>query len=229
MTGRFFTLIIVALTISSCAGLTYVTVPQSNINIIDKDIETGQKLTYTLQKTYILGIGGLSRRARNTNVVDELFKQANLRKNESLAYITKSKNVNSYLGILTIVKHTATGYIVRAVERGSHIEVDTTVSYRNEAAEKVTYNDQAAVVKKESEREKAEKAEQNKQELKNRNKEIEETVNREYKRLEQCKTIAEVYAFRTSIERMVFNHTLSENDAKPIYEAADHKIRTLLK
>lgn len=104
---------------SSCVGLTQVTVPQSNINIVDKDIETERQISDTLRKTYIFGIGGLSKKARNTNIVDELFKKANLQTNESLAYITQSRNINSVLGIFTVVKHTASGYIVRPVEYGA--------------------------------------------------------------------------------------------------------------
>lgn len=102
--------------LSSCAGLTQVTVPQSNINICGENIVTGPKETYTLKKTYILGIGGMSKKARNTNVVDELFKKVNLQKNEALAYVTQSKNYYTFLFLYTTVKHSASGYVVRVVE-----------------------------------------------------------------------------------------------------------------
>lgn len=112
MKGKLLALLVAIIALSSCAGLTQVTVPQSNINYIGEDIETCRRVEFTLVKTYFLGIGGMSERARNTNIIDELMKKANLQANESLAYISVSKNVNSYL-IFTEVKLTASGYVVR--------------------------------------------------------------------------------------------------------------------
>ena len=123
MKSRFIAFCGVLLILSSCAGLTQVTVPQSNINICGENIITGPKETYTLQKTYILGIGGMSEKARNTNVVDELFKKVNLQKNETLAYITQSKNFFTFLGIVTTVKHSASGYVVKVV--GEDYQIST--------------------------------------------------------------------------------------------------------
>lgn len=106
----FATLIVM----TSCTGLTQVTVPQSSINLNNTEIETARKVSYTLRKTYVFGIGGMSARARNTNIVDELMKKANLQTNEVLSYITISRNINiDCLGIVVISKHTATGYVVR--------------------------------------------------------------------------------------------------------------------
>lgn len=101
--------------LTSCVGLTQVTVPQSNVNIVGRDMETQRHVSYTLKKTYVFGIGGCSKRARNTNIIDELMKKANLQQNEALAYISVSKNVNNYAGVVTIAKFTASGYVVRPV------------------------------------------------------------------------------------------------------------------
>ena len=98
--------------LTSCAGLTMVTVPNSNVNYVGQDIETLRSVRYTLEKTYIFGIGGLSAKARNTNIIDELMKNANLGTNESLAYITVSTNINSITALYIKVKYTATGYVV---------------------------------------------------------------------------------------------------------------------
>lgn len=105
------TLMMIAL-LSSCAGLTQVTVPQSTINFVGQDFETERYVEYTLVKTYILGIGGMSEKARNTNIIDELMKKANLQDNEALAYISVSRNINTFL-FVTDVKFTASGYVVR--------------------------------------------------------------------------------------------------------------------
>ena len=57
----------------------------------------------------------MSHKARNTNIIDELMKKADLQQNESLAYISVSRNINTYLGLITDVKFTASGYVVRPV------------------------------------------------------------------------------------------------------------------
>lgn len=107
--------IVTLIIMTSCAGLTQVTVPCSPVNMGDRDIETERKVSYTLTKTYFLGIGGLSERARNTDIIEQLFRKANLKKNEALAYISVAENINCYLGIIVIAKFTATGYVVRPV------------------------------------------------------------------------------------------------------------------
>ncbi len=118
MKTRLATLLTSVIVLSSCAGMTQVTVPQSNINIYGKDVVTGPRVTYTLKKTYFFGIGGLSKKARTTNVVDELFKKVDLQRNETLAYITQSKSFNTYLGIVTFVELKASGYVVKVVDDG---------------------------------------------------------------------------------------------------------------
>lgn len=67
MKTRIFVLALCALALVSCAGFTHVTAPQSTINIIGKDVQTERYVEYKLTKTYILGIGGMSAKARNTN------------------------------------------------------------------------------------------------------------------------------------------------------------------
>ena len=113
MRNNILPLLAMTALLSSCAGLTRVTVPESNINYNNTDIETGRKVQYTLTKTYVFGIGGMSRTARNTDIIEELMKNANLQTNETLAYISVNRNINVYAGVVSIVKNTATGYVVR--------------------------------------------------------------------------------------------------------------------
>jgi hypothetical protein len=89
-----------------------------------------------LRKTYILGIGGMSAKARNTDIIEELMKKANLQTNEVLAYISVSRNINvDALGVLVIAKYTATGYVVRP-KNGNYVDVvvesNKDTSYGNE-------------------------------------------------------------------------------------------------
>lgn len=116
MKTRLLIGLLVAIVLTSCAGLTRVTVPCSPVNMGDRDMETERKVSYTLTKTYFLGIGGMSERARNTDIIEQLFRKANLKKNEALAYIGVTQNINNYLGIVIVAKFTATGYVIRPVE-----------------------------------------------------------------------------------------------------------------
>lgn len=102
--------------VSSCAGFTKVHAPVSPVNMGDRDMETARFVQYTLTKSYFLGIGGMSEKARNTNVIQELFRKAKLKTNEALAYINVSENFNTFLGIISTVKTTASGYVVRPVD-----------------------------------------------------------------------------------------------------------------
>lgn len=113
MKTKILVFILAVMALVSCAGFTHVTVPQSTINIIGKDVETERYVEYKLTKTYILGIGGMSAKARNTNIIQELMQKAHLKENETLAYISVSKNVNHFLGIYARVNFTASGYVVR--------------------------------------------------------------------------------------------------------------------
>lgn len=114
MKNRILLLAIIAIALTSCAGLTHVTVPQSNVNIVGKDIETVRYVEFKLTKTYVFGIGGLSAKARNTNVIKELFRKANLQDNETLAYISVSQNFNTFIAALFVKTNiTASGYVVR--------------------------------------------------------------------------------------------------------------------
>ena len=101
--------------LSSCAGFTKVTVPHSNVSYGEKDFEITRSVEYTLTKSYFLGIGGMSAKARNTNIVKELIRKANLQKNETLSYISVSQNVNTVLGIITTVDYVASGHVVRPI------------------------------------------------------------------------------------------------------------------
>ena len=108
MKARIFLFGIVVACLTSCAGFTHVTVPSSPV-VVDGDFVTDRYVECKLCNTYVLGIGGL----RSSNLVGELVKKANLRKNEALAYVSAVKNVNCFLGVVTVVTHTVSGYVVR--------------------------------------------------------------------------------------------------------------------
>ena len=146
MKTKIFLFSLVAVILSSCAGFTNVTAPESNVNFVGRDTEIIRMVTFTLPKTYVFGIGGMSPRARNTNIMDELMKRAQLQPNETLAYITYSDNKNNYLGVVTKVRITATGYVVRLTPRakeGGNTPVTENVTATNTASPTRTYDNSA--------------------------------------------------------------------------------------
>ena len=108
MKTRLVLLGFVAACLTSCAGFTNLTVPSSPV-VMDGDFVTDRYVECKLCNTYVLGIGGL----RSSNLVGELVKKAKLKKNEALAYVSAVKNVNCFLGVVTVVTHTVSGYVVR--------------------------------------------------------------------------------------------------------------------
>ena len=109
MKTRFFLFGLVLICLTSCAGFTHVTVPSSPVVITEGDVVTDRYVECKLHNTYIFGLGGI----RSSNLVGELVQKANLGKNEALAYVSAVKNVNCFLGIITVVTHTVSGYVVR--------------------------------------------------------------------------------------------------------------------
>lgn len=128
---RVFIVALATAILSSCAGFTHVTVPSSSISYVGKDIETERYVEYTLTKSYFFGIGGMSAKARNTNIVKELMRKANLQENEALAYISVSKNVNTFLGIITYVNFKGSGYVVRPVGQASSVKATSNQEEHN--------------------------------------------------------------------------------------------------
>ena len=84
MKTKILVFILAVMALASCSGLTQVTVPQSNINFVGKDFETERFVEYALTKSYLLGIGGMSEKARNTNIIRELMRKPNLQTNEAI-------------------------------------------------------------------------------------------------------------------------------------------------
>lgn len=104
------------LLMTSCAGLTQVTVPTGCTSC--DNMEVRRNVKYVLTKTYVLGIGGLSAKARNTDIIEELKREADLQPNEVLAYVHATRNINSYLGLWVKVHYSASGMVLGPVGIG---------------------------------------------------------------------------------------------------------------
>ena len=116
MKTRVLLALIAAAVLTSCAGLTQVTVPTGSTSF--ENMEVRRNVKYVLTKTYVLGIGGLSAKARNTDIIEELKREADLQPHEVLAYIHATRNINSYLGLWVKVHYSASGTVLGPVGSG---------------------------------------------------------------------------------------------------------------
>lgn len=62
--------------------------------------------------TYILGIGGLSKKALKNNAINEMSKNANLKGSQTLTNITTQSSIKTFLGVYTKITYTATANVV---------------------------------------------------------------------------------------------------------------------
>ena len=225
MKSKLFILSLVVALLSSCTGVSQLTLPQTNLNIIGADVQVGSRVSFTDQKVYVFGIGGMSKTSRKVDMVEELFKKANLGPNETLAYISRTRNVSSYVGIVTIVRHTISGYIVSPVDKNTNKEtpVQTVVNTENaskpvsEAKEDVRQKELDAK-KKEAEAKKKE-AEAKKKEAESKKKKEEETKKKE----------AEAKKKEEDAKKKEAEAKKKEEDAKKTEEAIEYIIQNLKK
>lgn len=115
-TVKFLFISFLAVLFASCAGLnltpyannpveTKVILSESNYNIV-------KEVSGEWKATYILGIGGLSKKALENNAVSEMYKNAELKGNQQIINVTTTQSVESWALIYTKVRVKAHGYVI---------------------------------------------------------------------------------------------------------------------
>lgn len=66
--------------------------------------------------TYVLGIGGLSKKALTQNAVSEMYKNANLTGSQQIINVTTTVSVENWLGFYSKKHAIARGYIIEFTE-----------------------------------------------------------------------------------------------------------------
>lgn len=104
------------LLVSSC-GLTANLTSNLNLNQTDvvltqNNFEIVKTVSTEVSATYICGIGGLSKKALQSNAVAELTKKAELKGSQALTNVTVKQNIETYLGVYTKVTYLAEGTVV---------------------------------------------------------------------------------------------------------------------
>ena len=117
---KFLFICIVAVVMASCAGVNMT--PYQNTPVETKVIlkESNYKIVKEVEgewsATYVFGIGGLKKKALETNAISEMYKNAKLTGNQQIINITTTQSVQSWVGIYTKRKVVAHGYVIEFEE-----------------------------------------------------------------------------------------------------------------
>lgn len=120
-------MLITAVVLSSCAGLTHITAPNS-VSLSHGNFKFVKVVNAETEARYILGIGGMSNTATE-DVVEKLRQNACLQKNQALADIHIKTTTKVYVGGL---------YVKRTLTASA-----TVVEFRNEHSESLLHNKQS--------------------------------------------------------------------------------------
>ena len=105
-----------ALALTSCGGSYFHTWNQNGtrttIELSQKNFKVIGPVSGFSSATYILGIGGLSRKATRENAVENMFKSANLTEAQTIVDIYVKTHVSTVLGVYNRVTYSASGVVI---------------------------------------------------------------------------------------------------------------------
>ena len=119
--AKLFIMSMVATLLIGCAGVNMT--PYKNDPVETKVVLSEDN--YTIVKavegewtaTYVFGIGGLKKKALETNAIGEMYKNAQLTGNQQIINITTTQSVETWaFGIYAKYKVVARGYVIEFVK-----------------------------------------------------------------------------------------------------------------
>ena len=119
--AKLFIMSMVATLLIGCAGVNMT--PYKNDPVETKVVLAEDN--YTIVKevegewsaTYVFGIGGLKKKALETNAIGEMYKNAHLTGNQQIINITTTQSVEAWaFGIYAKYKVVARGYVIEFVK-----------------------------------------------------------------------------------------------------------------
>ena len=114
---KFFMISMAAVLLASCAGKnmtpykndpveTKVIIKEGNYNIV-------KEVSGEWTATYVFGIGGLKKKALETNAISEMYKNAQLTGSQQIINITTTQSVEAWaFGIYAKMRVIAHGYVI---------------------------------------------------------------------------------------------------------------------
>lgn len=117
----FFVAFLSATCLSSCGVNTHLVsnqnLSQTQVILHNENFRVLGEASGSATATYILGIGGLSRKAARSNAVSEMYKTARLTGSQTIVNINVHQHVGGVYPLYFKVAYTATGQIVEFVKQ----------------------------------------------------------------------------------------------------------------
>ena len=114
---KFLIICMVSTLLAGCAGINMT--PYKNDPVETKVIlkESNYKIVKEVEgewsATYVFGIGGLKKKALETNAISDMYKNAQLTGNQQIINITTTQSVQTWaMGIYAEYKVIARGYVI---------------------------------------------------------------------------------------------------------------------
>ena len=117
---KIFIVIISIVSLYGCGINSHITsnrnVSQTQVILHTKKFRVLGEASGSATATYILGIGGLSKKAAYSNAVSEMYRQARLVGSQTITNINVHQHVGGVFPFYFKVEYTATGQIVEFLE-----------------------------------------------------------------------------------------------------------------
>ena len=113
-----------AILLSSCAGITYVSTPQT-VALNSNNFKFIKPVSAETTATYVFGIGGMSPRA-NEDVVKKLIEEAHLKPYQALADIRIKTTNKCFLGLIITRTLTASATVVEFIGTNQNTPTEAT-------------------------------------------------------------------------------------------------------
>ena len=108
------------LLLTNCVGLNitpYANNPaETKVLLSEANYKIIKEVSGEWSATYVLGIGGLSRKSLTTNAIGEMYKSAELKGNQQIINITTTKSAESWCLLYARYRVVAHGYVIEFEE-----------------------------------------------------------------------------------------------------------------
>lgn len=116
---KFLFISVFAVLFTGCAGLNmtpYVNEPvETKVILSEANYHIMKEVTGEWTATYIFGIGGLSKKALETNAVSEMYKNAGLTGNQQIINVTTTVSIENWV-VYSKHRAIAHGYVIEFEE-----------------------------------------------------------------------------------------------------------------
>jgi hypothetical protein len=111
---------LVAVLFASCAGTNFTFYPnkpvETQVLLSQANYKIVGEATGEWSATYILGVGGLSKKSLTTNAISEMYKNAELKGNQQIINITTTQSLEAWYIFYAVRRAIAHGYIIEFEE-----------------------------------------------------------------------------------------------------------------